>query len=225
MEKDKGPIDWLKKLLTKETSEKKTGKYQYLMIVLLFGAAIMIVSNLIFQKGQSTEDLAVFKNEKEEQTEDVPTFGMKNTKQKDLISTYEEAYENQLKEALEGIKGVSDVTVVVNVDATEQQILEKNSNTQTQTTEESDKEGGKRKVEDSSKEEQLVIIRNGEEEVPIVVETKKPKIRGVLIVAKGAGNIQVKKWIIEAVTRVLDVPSHRVAVMPKKDYRGEDKCY
>ena len=50
----------------------------------------------------------------------------------------------------------------------------------------------------------------------LFLQTKKPEIRGVLVVAKGAENIQVKKWIIEAVTRALDVPSHRVAVMPKK---------
>jgi stage III sporulation protein AG len=52
--------------------------------------------------------------------------------------------------------------------------------------------------------------------VPVVVETKKPDIRGVLVVAKGAENIQVKKWIVEAVTRVLGVSSHRVSVVPKK---------
>ena len=53
-------------------------------------------------------------------------------------------------------------------------------------------------------------------EGPIISETKKPSVRGVLVVAKGAENIQIKKWIIEAVTRSLDVPSHRVSVMPKK---------
>lgn len=165
----------------------------------------------------ASNELPVFNNEKEKQVnEDVPAFGQKSTKQNDIIKTYEDAYENQLKEALEGIQGVGDVTVVVNVDATEKQILEKNSKTQTQTTDETDREGGKRNVEDSSKEDSLVIIREGDNEVPIVVETKKPEIRGVLIVAKGADNIQVKKWIVEAVTRALDVPSHRVAVMPKK---------
>jgi stage III sporulation protein AG len=61
-----------------------------------------------------------------------------------------------------------------------------------------------------------VIIQEGEKEVPIVLETKKPEIRGVLIVAKGADNIQIEKWIKESVTRLLDVPSHRVSVMPKK---------
>jgi stage III sporulation protein AG len=216
MDNDKGPISRLKKLLSNDSSGKKPGKYQYLVLVLLFGTAIMLISNL-FLNNTGNQEVPVFKNNNEkQQNEEVPAFGQKNTKQNDIITNYEQAYENQLKEALEGIQGVGDVTVVVNVDATEKQVLEKNSKLQTQTTDETDREGGKRKVEDSSKEDNLVIIREGESEVPIVVETKKPEIRGVLIVAKGADNIQVKKWIIEAVTRALDVPSHRVAVMPKK---------
>lgn len=124
--------------------------------------------------------------------------------------------QTEMKEALEAISGVDDVKVVVNVDASEQKIFEKNKVTQKQITEETDQDGGKRTVEDSNIDEQLVIIKSGEKEGPIVLETKKPKIRGVLVVAKGAENIQIKKWIIEAVTRSLDVPSHRVSVMPKK---------
>ena len=148
----------------------------------------------------------------------------KNSTENSVIDDYERTYETQLKEALDAIVGVEDVTVVVNVDATEKKVLEKNRNTQTQITDETDREGGKRKVEDQSTEEQLVIIQNGEKEVPIVIETKKPEIRGVLVVAKGAENIQVKKWIVEAVTRSLDVPSHRVSFCRRKR-RGNHKCY
>ena len=111
---------------------------------------------------------------------------------------------------------MKDVTVVVNLEATEEKVYEKNNVTQKQITDETDREGGKRTVEDSSKDEQIVIIRDGEKEVPIVQQTKKPSVRGVLVVAQGADNITVKKWIVEAVTKVLDIPSHRVAVMPKK---------
>ncbi|MFP3359212.1 stage III sporulation protein AG, partial [Planococcus sp. SIMBA_143] len=75
---------------------------------------------------------------------------------------------------------------------------------------------GKRSIEDKSQEEEIVIVNNGDKEVPIVKETKKPKVSGVLVVAKGADNIQIKKWIIEAVTRSLNVPSHRVSVLPKQ---------
>lgn len=217
MSNDKGPLTWIKNLFSKEgNSEKKPGKYHYLLLVILFGAAIMLISNMLYSGNASTPDMQVFNNKETNETKEVPAFGQKKSEEKSLMQHYEDAYETQLKEALEGILGVDDVTVVVNVDATEKQILEKNFVTQSQTTTETDREGGTRKVEDASKDEQLVIVRNGEKEIPIVVETKKPEIRGVLVVAKGADNIQVKKWIIEAVTRVLDVPSHRVAVMPKK---------
>ncbi|PWW30512.1 stage III sporulation protein AG [Cytobacillus oceanisediminis] len=221
MENEKGPFAWLKKLLSKDGQpDKKAGKYQYLLLVLLFGAAIMLISNTLFKENASTEDMSVFKNEEEAKQEDAPVFSQKQSGGNDEIANYEKAYEAQIKEALDAIVGVGDATVVVNVDATEKKVLEKNKTTQKQTTDETDREGGKRKVEDQSQEEQLVIVRNGEKEVPIVIETKKPEIRGVLVVAKGAENIQVKKWIIEAVTRALDVPSHRVSVMPKKT-KGE----
>ncbi|WP_428909081.1 stage III sporulation protein AG [Niallia sp. Krafla_26] len=215
---EKGPFSWLKKQFSKDDhpSEQKKAKYPYLILVLLFGTGFMLVSNLISNDSTSTEAVPTFSNKDEEKQADEETFGQKGSSKDSLIDDYEKAYEAQLKEALDAIVGVDDVTVVVNVDATEKKVFEKNRNTQNQLTDETDREGGKRKVEDQSTEEQLVIIQNGEKEVPIVTETKKPEIRGVLVVAKGADNIQVKKWIIEAVTRSLDVPSHRVAVMPKK---------
>ena len=220
MDNEKGPLSWLRKQLGSKDGppEKKSGKYQYLIIVVLFGAAIMLIGNIIGDKNPDTA--AVTANKQAETEEDAEVFGQKKSAGNDVISEYEEAYEAQLTEILEGINGVGDVTVFVNVDATEKKVLEKNSVIQSQTTDETDREGGTRKVQDASQDEQLVIIRNGDKEVPIVLETKKPEIRGVLVVAKGAENIQVKKWIIEAVTRALDVPNHRVAVMPKKS-KGE----
>ncbi|MBS8264849.1 stage III sporulation protein AG [Mesobacillus boroniphilus] len=219
MDNEKGPLSWLKKQLSSKDGppEKKSGKYQYLMIVVLFGAAIMLIGNIL---GDKSPDMAVTATKEAGTEEDAAVFGQKKSAGNDVISEYEEAYEAQLTEVLEGINGVGDVTVFVNVDATEKKVLEKNTVIQSQTTDETDREGGKRKVQDASQDEQLVIIRNGEKEVPIVLETKKPEIRGVVVVAKGAENIQVKKWIIEAVTRALDVPNHRVAVMPKKS-KGE----
>ena len=216
MNQDKGPLSWLKKQLSKNNQgDNKKGKYSYLILVLAIGTGIMFISNF-FIKDNGMDNAIPTLGNNETKKEDVETFGQKTSEENNIIRKYEQAYETQLKEALDNIVGVSDVTVVVNVDATERQVFEKNNTNQTQVTDETDREGGKRKVEDQSINEQLVIIQNGEKEVPIVVETKKPEIRGVLVVAKGADNIQVKKWIIEAVTRSLDVPSHQVAVLPKK---------
>ncbi len=221
-DKEKESNSWFKKQFFKDDqSNHKKGKYIYLIVVLTVGTMIMLISNLFINNESSQNALPTLKNNASIQTEEnVETFGQKDSTGNSVIGDYERAYEVQLKEALDSIVGVSDVSVVVNVDATEKQVLEKNRKSQTQLTDETDREGGKRKVEDQSTDEQLVIIQNGEKEVPIVVETKKPAIRGVLVVAKGADNIQVKKWIVEAVTRSLDVPSHRVSVLPKKT-KGE----
>ncbi|MBT2645898.1 stage III sporulation protein AG [Bacillus sp. ISL-34] len=223
MNKDKGPLSWLQKLLNKdpdqkEPKEKKPSLYVYALIVVLLGSGIMMAGNLLTtnQTGQTSEVTTVFNNDKQQdEEEDVETFGQKKSEFK-TTKDYEIYLQNEMKEALESIAGVQDVKVVIYVDASEKKVYERNKVTQKQVTEETDQEGGKRTVEDTSVDEQLVLVKSGEKEGPIISETKKPSVRGVLVVAKGAENIQIKKWIIEAVTRSLDVPSHRVSVMPKK---------
>ncbi|RFU69790.1 stage III sporulation protein AG [Peribacillus saganii] len=221
MKNEKGPLSWLARLRGSQNGEadkkKKASMYSYALIVLVAGLGIMMVSNVIGDRqGEQSSEAIPAISETAGEAEDIPAFGKKNTSAGNSIKDYERGLENQMKDALEAINGVDDVTVVINVDASEKKVFEKNRVTQKQVTDETDQDGGKRVVEDSSTDEQLVIIRSGEKEVPLVLETKKPKIRGVLVVAKGAGNIQVKKWIIESVQRSLDVPSHRIAVMPKK---------
>ncbi len=223
MSSNKGPFDLIKQWLSKDsehrpTEKKKNMKLQYFLILLLFGVAFMLISDLWSSNEDQTLQVASVESSENQsnQDEDVPTFGSNKSDINEGMRVYENQYENQLKEALDQIVGVSEVTVVVNVESTEAKIFEKNHSTQKQTTNETDTEGGKRKIEDQTTDEQIVITQDGEKEVPVISQTNKPKVSGVLVVAKGADNIQIKKWIIEAVTRALDVPSHRVAVMPKK---------
>lgn len=220
-EKNKGFSSWLKKMFKKpgengNDEKTKDKNYQkYLLVILAIGVAFMLISNLL-PSGNSNEKAAPVLGSANSEEKDAAVFGQKKVEGSGEMADYEATYENQLKEALEHIVGVEDVTVMINLDATETKVLEKNTVFQSQQTDEVDREGGKRKVEDMSRDEQVVIIRNGEQETPIVLKTKKPEIRGVLVVAKGAENLKIKQMIIEAVTRVLDVPNHRVSVLPKK---------
>jgi stage III sporulation protein AG len=195
------------------TEKQKKPPFSYVVLLLLAGIGLMVMSH--FSKG--AEVSTVHKETAAPSSQQAePAFGIKQDTKSKVIDAYEERYEKELKAALEAIEGVEDVTVVVNLDTTEMKILEKNRVSQQQTTEETDREGGKRKIENHSTNEEVVVVRDGDNETPIVLTTKKPEIRGVLVVAKGADNLQIKKWIVEAVTRVLNVPSYRVAVLPKK---------
>lgn len=214
MSEGKGPLSFLKNLLSFDGNQKLTKKH-YFIIVLVIGIAFMLISNFFSNKNNLSSNPVPVTSEDDEPIEEVETFG-KATNQPTTMREYEEHFENRLKEAIESAIGVEDVTIVVNLESTEKKVYEKNLINKKQITSETDSNGGKREVEDQSTEEQIVVIREGDKEIPLVSETEKPQVRGVLVVAKGADNIQVKKSIIEAVMRVLDVPSHRVSVLAKK---------
>ncbi|WP_332632321.1 stage III sporulation protein AG [Halalkalibacter flavus] len=207
---------WLQALFKKpDNGKKKRLSFHYILLLGCVGIALMITGNLLTNPaGDEEQSLPVFS---EEENEAETVFGRDTSSaEPNSMQDYEMRYENQLKEVLEQIVGVSDVNVMVNLANTERNVYERNTNEKQQNTDETDREGGTRKVEDISRDEQLVITRNGDKEEPILVEQEKPTVRGVLVVAKGVENAQVKSWVVEAVSRSLDVPTHRVSVMPKK---------
>ncbi|UOY93955.1 stage III sporulation protein AG [Ectobacillus sp. JY-23] len=203
---------WQKWLQPNE-EEKKRKKFNPKIIVLLLIAGILLMfSGSLFQS--KPQEAPVFRTDPEE-PKDVAAFAQKSTSGS-AIEKYEKQYEEDLQALLEGMQGVKDVTVIVNLDSTAVKVLEKERINRHQKTNETDRDGGTRTVEDESVEERPKTIRVGDKEEPIVLKEDKPPVRGVAITAKGADNIEVKKAMIEMVTRYLDVPSHRVSVAPKK---------
>lgn len=132
------------------------------------------------------------------------------------IAELEHAYAHQLEGALESMSGVSGVDIVVNLEASESQVYEKDTTSREQTTDETDTEGGTRILEEGTEEETLVLIQDGDTEKPLLIRTEKPDVTGVLVVAEGVEELDLKESVIEAVTRTLDVPAHRVSVQSKQ---------
>lgn len=132
------------------------------------------------------------------------------------MKDYEDFYENSLRSILEQIVGVGKVTVMVNLDSTEEKVYQTNVQSGKQVTEEKDTQGGTRTVDDTTQNTEMVTVSNGGGEAPIVVKTVKPKIRGVVVVANGVENMQVRAWIYDVIERSLDVPPHRISIVPRK---------
>ncbi|MFZ0368104.1 MAG: stage III sporulation protein AG [Halobacillus sp.] len=204
---------WWSKLLEPLSSKegKKINKPKYFIGLGLIGVLIILSSNW-FQsnepappaQGETAEKSAISSD-----ANDAPELT-------DSINQLEKGYEKQLKPLLENIEGVSSVDIMINLSATHEKVYDKNLIIGKQTTKETDKNGGEREIEDYSKEQQLVLVRQGDREVPLLTKTTKPEVSGVFVTAKGVDQIQVKGWVVEAVSRVLDVPSHRISVLPKQ---------
>lgn len=113
---------------------------------------------------------------------------------------YKELYERELVRMLNRTKGISDAAVVVTLASSEKQITEKNRSTSM----------------DQSMQEQVAVVRTGNDEAPVVTATEAPAIQGVLVVAAGVEQPAVKKAVVEAVSRTLHVPVHRIAILPGK---------
>lgn len=210
--------EWLRKLLEKvKAPQKKLTKFQYIGLIVLIAILILVFSSLF--NTENTRDSYPPPNAGME-----PEIAKQNNetwKQQEESSAtsemqeLEKAYEADLASLLEKITGVSEVEVMVNLNATDKQIYQTNLVVGSQITSETDQNGGTRKIDDETREQTVVVIRQGEQEIPLLVQTEKPEVRGVLVVARGVHNLEIKKWVTEAVTKVLDVPAHRVSVMPK----------
>ena len=80
-------------------------------------------------------------------------------------------------------------------------------------TSETDSSGGERTVETASENKTLVTSDSSN---PIVIKTKEAKIKGVLVVASGASDPQIKQTLYEAVQTALQISGHQVEVYAKK---------
>ncbi|RFA37147.1 stage III sporulation protein AG [Virgibacillus dokdonensis] len=207
-------IEKLKEFFQKD-GKKPPKKWSYMIILALVSVMLLIIGNIFSTSSETDMEEPI-----QQPTEQVSEPNSKETASPKEATTsnieeLESVYTKDLQTLINKIQGVSEAEVMVNLESTSIKVYEKNLIKGQQTTEETDTNGGTREIEDGTEETQTVLVRQGEKEVPLLIQTKKPEVRGVFVVAKGADHATVKKWIVEAVSRVLDVPTHRVSVMPK----------
>ncbi len=176
-------------------------KNYFLLSLLLLGIILMFAGSLFtpFKKaslpnGQPPEETEV-------------SFMVANTYEKDLCQS--------LQQVLEHIDGISQVQVFINFAGSKEStyglVHEENS----KQTAESDREGGQREILENNSKENYILLReaNGGEK-PLLLSESMPRITGVLVVAQGMENSGLRLRVIHAIQSVLNLPVHRIAVLP-----------
>ena len=120
--------------------------------------------------------------------------------------------EEKLEDILSKIEGVGSVKVFINYSESSETVAMYNENSKMSTTEETDKSGGTRKVEQTDSQKEVIYQEQNGTKTPIVQKTVEPKIEGAIITAKGAGDVNVKTSIIQAVEAATGLATHKIQV-------------
>ncbi len=129
---------------------------------------------------------------------------------------YEEAQKEELKSILESMYGVGEVKVMISFKSGESKVLAYNSSKQVVSTEEKDTEGGTRVSNQTDDGSTVVMTNEGGDNEPFIVETYKPKIEGIMILAEGASDSKIKYDIQKAVSSLYGLSAEKVNVYPMK---------
>lgn len=192
---------------------KRVSAFRLLLLLGLLGVALMILNSFLNVKtvGPPQEEQEGGPSPPAEQA-----FANKTGGDKSGFREYEDAYEGAIKDILQKVVGIGEVEVLVTIESTEETIIHSDMKETQQITNEKDQNGSTRHITEISRSGEVVLYEASGGQTPIVLKKIKPRLRGVVVVARGAENLTVKQMIAEAVGRGLDVPAHRISVLPRK---------
>lgn len=120
--------------------------------------------------------------------------------------------ETELEEILTKINGVGEVKVMITYSETNKIVPVYNEESSEENTEETDSEGGTRKVTQTDTKKEVIYEENDNGKTLITQSIISPSIEGAIITAKGANDVTVKTNIIQAVSAVTGLPTHKIQV-------------
>lgn len=125
--------------------------------------------------------------------------------------------EARLERLLGAIRGAGQVTVMITWEKSPQKVYAQDRQESRQSQEETD--GQKTRTSTQESHQWQTVFRQGTSPSPLVVEERGPVVRGVLVVAEGAGDPQVAQALQRAVAVLLGIPTYQVVVVPGKGGR------
>ncbi len=196
--------DKLKELLNpKDESGNNKKKTENLIVFIIIIIITIIAINFILNDKKTSNKGSESLSNKKLAT--VDTQEKKEGINEDDLNT-------KLENILRKINGVGEVSVFINYSESSEVVAMYNQNSKSSSTEETDTSGGIRKIEETDTQKDIVYQENNGEKIPITQKIIQPKIEGAIITAKGAGDVNVKTSIIQAVEAVTGLATHKIQV-------------
>jgi len=185
-----------------KTLTNPKGKFGIWGIVALIclGVALMVVPGIFLGKEPALQPLA----------EALPSTGAGTS----ALSELEKDLAGQVSQILSQVQGAGQVVVTVSLASGPEHNYAQNTSTVKSNVEEKDTSGGTRLTTETNEKIEVVFAQGKGE--ALVIKEMGPQIKGVLVVAEGAKDAKIRADLSSAVQTMLNLPAHRVMVLPKE---------
>ena len=192
-----------------KTWKKKLTK-ENMAIMALLGILLMVIA-IPVKKTETQKDQTAAPENKS------TASGTQETEEEDNTGGYAGELEERLESLLASMEGVGNVKVMVILDSSREQVVEKDIPSTMDTTKETDSTGGSRDVINSRQEETTVYVTDSAgNKTPYVSKIREPSIEGVAVVAQGGGNAVIQKNITEVIQALFGIEAHKIKVVKMK---------
>jgi stage III sporulation protein AG len=198
-------MEILKKLKAVIEGQDRKKLIENTVIVIIVGVIIIIAGSTLFKvKGTDASQ-----DEKE-------TFPKTMVTGNPAVSG-ESDDESRLKVLLSQMKGVGNVDVMITYTTSSENVPAYDIKKNQSGTQEKDSGGGTRNISQEEYDSTLAYEDSSDGgKKPVILKEIEPEVKGVLVVAAGADNAEVRERICGSVMVVLDVPAHKVQVVQRK---------
>lgn len=186
------------KNIEKGTENKKI--IENLVLILVLFIIVIVVMNVL----------------NEDSPTEIDSTSSINTLNTVIKNESEKTLDEKLEDILSFIDGAGRVEVLITYQNGIEQVPMYNLKQNIVITQENDKAGGTRKTEEKIEEQNIIFKEDGNMKSPVIRQNINPEIIGVIVVAEGAGNINVKEKLMKAVEAALNISTHRIQVLTRK---------
>lgn len=196
-------FDWFNKLKDYAKEKKGRRRIENLVIILIVGIIIIIVASSFTGDGKNKKNTQQAKDE----------IVLVSVGTEDKITKLEQRLESILSE----IEGAGTVKVMVTGITDGEVVHAYNQIEENSITEEKDNTERTGRTDEYRREQEMVFIEASTgERVPVVIKSYEPEIKGVVVVADGAGSSAVRQDIKAAVEALTGLPAHKINVLKRK---------
>lgn len=192
----------IKSLVEKKTAGNSKKNTENLLVFLILLIITIISINIIWKKDNNTKT-------KQKVDENYKVLATDDMKESNIQQQQEYNLEDELEKVLSNIAGVGEVQVLITYSQTSEIVAMSNKTVNTSKTEEADSNGGTRKIETTDEKKEIIVDSDSN---PITEKVILPKIEGAIIIAQGGDNATVKTNVVQAVSAVTGLSTHKIQV-------------